>query len=169
MNSEPRSKVTWVGQGYLEKPFFLSNVGDSDCSFVVILMNFEPACCRIDHSDTFAYQVFLSFSAYGIWANEINAHLIPRYCFCYLFWEVSKCFGSSAFIYLTSRADCHLVCDLILHFWPPKVLTNDFLDLILYRDVQGNHDTIGWLFVVASLVQQFCHCSKWVLLFFLHH
>ncbi len=132
------------------QPFFLSNVGDSDCSFVVMLMNFEPACCRIDHSDTFAYQVLLSFSAYGIWTNEIYAHLIPRYCFCNLFWEVSKVLGSSAFVYLTSRADCHRVCDLISHFWAPKVLTNGFLGPVACRATKAivipidNANLWGW-------------------------
>jgi hypothetical protein len=57
----------------------------SDCSFVVILIDFEPAGCGIYHSDTSAYKVCLTFSANGIlWANAINAHLIPRYGFPFL-------------------------------------------------------------------------------------
>ena len=111
------------------KPFLFGDVCDrSDGSFD--LMDFKPASCWIHHSDTFAYEICLSFSANGIWANEINAHFIPRYCFCFLLWEVSKFFGRSALVYLTSRADNHQVCDLISHFGPPKVLTNGFFGSI---------------------------------------
>jgi hypothetical protein len=68
----------------------------ADCSFVIVMMDFEPAECGIDHNDTFAYKVCLSFSVNGIWANVINVHLIPRYCSYFFFWEVSTLFGSLA-------------------------------------------------------------------------
>jgi hypothetical protein len=34
------------------------------------------------------------------------------------------------FVWLTSRAHCHQVCDLISHLWPPEVLTSGFFGLI---------------------------------------
>ncbi len=37
------------------------NVCYSDCLFVFVLLDFKPAGCRIDHSDTFAYEVFCPF------------------------------------------------------------------------------------------------------------
>jgi hypothetical protein len=110
------------------KPFLFGNVCDSDCWFVVILMDFKPTGCGIYHSDTLAYKMFCPFLC--VWTNEINAHFVPRDCFCFLLWEVSTFFGRPALVQLTSRADCHRACDLISYFWPPKVFSNDFFGLI---------------------------------------
>src|SRR5690348_6340201 len=51
------------------EPFLLYYIGHGDSLFIIILVYFKLAWCRVNHNCTLAYQVRFTLSPYGIGTN----------------------------------------------------------------------------------------------------